>query len=351
MRRGTIFILVFIVLAGGIIALTQLFRSQPALEVVIAVDPLAERWVREAATAFNAQNQTVGVSRRVRVTVQITGDMTVFNSQSDWRAENHPDGWIPAWGALFPSPVVGAGITPRQLAPSLARTTLVWMSPASATDRLPEVSWDGIQNAAREGEDVAFPLADGSVQGFAVLISGASDFADNNALTDSDLGNEVRTYLEPVVRAVPNFNTIGPDVASFLSGPQGSSFVAGMATESQWLTQLTTLAGKNPRFSYPEFPVIFDFPLYLLDSIQQTDDEREAIQAFATFLSGNAQQASAMTFGLRPASTEPTADQPLFARGAAYGILPQLLSTRSVTLPQNIATLRSFITWFNQTKR
>jgi hypothetical protein len=280
------------------------------------------------------------------------GDMTVFGGQTNWRADNHPDGWIPAWGALFPSPIVGAGITARQLTSSLARTTLVWMSPTSASDTISEVSWDGILKAVSSGERIVFPLADGSVQGLATLISGVADFTDKSAIEDADLGNtSTRDYLRPFIQAVPNFNTIGPDVALFLTGPQGSGFVAGMAAENQWLSQLTTLANKNPRFSYPDSPVIFDFPLYLLDSITQTDDERAGVQAFADFLSDNAQQASAMTFGLRPASIDPTADQPLFARGAQYGIVNTLSSVRAISLPQNTSTLRSFMTWFNQTKR
>lgn len=349
MRRGTIFILVFIILAGGIIAITQLFRAQPALEIIIAVDPLAERWVREAATTFNTQNQTVGVSRRVRVTVQVISDMKVFSGQSGWGADTHPDGWIPAWSALFTSPSIGAGITANRVTDSLARTTLVWMSPASSP--LSSVSWGEVANAVGQNERIAFPLADGSVQGLAALISGAADFRAQNALTEDDLGNETRDYLRPIIQAVPNFNTIGPDVAVFLSGPQGSSFVAGMAAESQWLMQLQVLAAKNPRFGYPDYPILFDFPMYLLDSVTQTDDERAAVQAFSAYLASNAQQSAAMSFGLRPASVDPTADQPLFASGAQYGIVSSLSTTNAVQLPQNPSGLRSFLTWFNQTKR
>ena len=352
MRRGTVFILVFILVAGGIIALTQLFRAQPALEIIVAVDPLAERWVREAAIAFNAQGETVGVSRRVRVTVQTLGDMNVFAGQSNWRAENHPDGWIPAWSALLTSPSVGAGITARQLAPSLARTTLVWMSPTSAADRVPEVTWAGVQAAARANEDLAFPSAATSVQGFAILISGITEFKSASALTDVMLtGTDGRAYLTPIINAVPNYATVGPDPALIMSGTLGSTYAAGMATESQWLSQLTTLSAKNPRFGYPAAPVIFDFPAYLLDSVTQTEDERAAVQAFATFLSANAQQASAMDFGLRPASSEPSTDQPLFGRGAQYGIIPSLSSLRAVSLPQNNTSVRSFITWASGLQR
>jgi len=352
MRRGTIFIFVFILAAGGIIALTQLFRAQPALEIIVTVDPLAERWVRDAAATFNAKGETVGVSRRVRVTVQTMGDMTVFAGQSNWRAEDHPDGWIPAWSALFPSPSVGAGITSRRIVPSLARTTLVWMSPSSAESRISEVSWSGMQAAVRKGEKLAFPLASTSVQGFATLISGMAEFQANSTLTDATLsGTDGRNYLTPIINAVQNYATVGPDPALIMSGTLGSTYAAGMATESQWLLQLTTLASKNPRFGYPDAPVIFDFPIYLLDSVNQTDDERAAVEAFANFLAENAQQASAMTYGLRPANTEPATDQALFERGAQYGIIPVLSAVNAVNLPPNSTSIRSFITWASGLQR
>jgi len=352
MRRGTIFIFVFILVAGGIIALTQLFRSQPALEIIVAVDPLAERWVREAAIAFNAQGETVGVSRRVRVTVQVMGDMGVFGGQSGWRAENHPDGWIPAWGGLFLSPSVGAGLTARQISPSLARTTLVWMSPASADDRVAEPTWDAVQVAARADENLAFPSAATSVQGFATLISGVAEFKLASPLTDVMLtGTDSRAYLTPMINAVPSYATVGADSALTMSGPTGATYAAGMATESQWLSQLNTLSAKTPRFGYPAAPVIFDFPAYLLDSVNQTEDDRAGVQAFAAYLALPAQQTSAMNFGLRPAQSEPAVEQALFARGAQYGIVPVLSSARAVTLPQNTTSVKSFITWASGLQR
>lgn len=352
MRRGTVFIIVFIAIAGGILALTQVFRSQPPLEVVVAVDPLAERWVRAAAAEFNARGELVSIGRRVRIELQVVSDMVVWgqNTQTGWTAESHPDGWIPAWSALFPSSSVGAGVTAQPLSPSLARTTLVWGSMGSAG--LEDLSWDGVQAAADDGERIVFPLADGSVQGLGTLLSGAAHTNGVSSLSADMLNStETRAWLLPVVQAVPNFNTVGPDVAVFMSGPQGSGYVAGIAAESQWLMQLGVLANRSPRFAYPDAPVMFDFPFYLLDSINQTEDERVGIRAFAEFLAQPAQQISAMDSGLRPASSEPPTDHPLFARGAPFGILPALSDINAVALPDQTSTLRSFLAWFGQNRR
>ncbi len=345
MRRGTVFIVIFALLAGAIVALTQVFRAQPALEVTVAVDPLAERWIRDAAASFNARGETVGVGRRVRVVVVAIGDMTVFNGQAGWRAEQHPDGWIPAWSALFSGGSVGAGVTARPLSGSLARTTLVWMSPQAST-AVDAVTWDGVRAAVTQGNHrIALPAVT-SVQGFAGLMSGVAHYHGRNELDAADFGDDVRAYLEPLVRAVPAYATVGPDPALAMSGPTGSTYVAGLATESQWLEQMAVLAAKQPRLGYPDSLVILDFPFYLLDSPNQTDDERAGVQAFAAYLNTPDQQANAMTFGLRPATSEPPAEHPVFARGAAYGAAPALSALRAVDLPAGgQSSIQSFIRW------
>src|SRR5688500_9200444 len=104
MRRGTFVIILFVLVAGAIIAATTLLRSQPALEITIATDPLAREWVQAAALSYNESGATVGVGRRVRVLVTTRSDTEVL--QTPWSPNtqqspgNHPVGWIPAWSSL-----------------------------------------------------------------------------------------------------------------------------------------------------------------------------------------------------------------------------------------------------------
>ncbi|MCU0474742.1 MAG: substrate-binding domain-containing protein [Anaerolineae bacterium] len=352
MRRGTIFIVLFVGVAAAIVALTQVFRAQPALEVVVVTDPLAERWVRDAAARFNEQGVSVGVGQRVRVTVQTLGDMTAFAGQQGWTQANHPDGWVAAWsGVVSSSSSVGAGVTKRTLSESLARSTMVWMSRQSAASRVPEVTWAGVRAAAEAGHDLALPAADTTVQGFAALVSGVAQFAERGVLEADALGDPARAFLLPVVDAVPNYTTVGADPALTMSGTTGSTYAAGMAAENQWLSQLGVLAGSTPRFGYPEWLVVFDFPMYGLESTTQTAEEREAVRLFAEYLQTPDQQNNAMGFGLRPAKSEPPADHPLFSQGAQYGIAAALSPMRAVTLPPNRSALNSFAAWASNAQR
>ena len=52
MRRGTIFLILFIVIVAGIIGLSTFLQNQPPVEITVAVNPLAEEWVREAGPSL-----------------------------------------------------------------------------------------------------------------------------------------------------------------------------------------------------------------------------------------------------------------------------------------------------------
>lgn len=356
MRRGTFVIILFVLVAGAIIAATTLLRSQPALEITIATDPLAREWVQAAALSYNESGATVGVGRRVRVLVTTRSDTQVL--QSPWSPNtpqspnNHPVGWIPAWSSLA-AVSRGSTVTTQTVALSLARTPLVWMSYASRDADIPDVSWQGIQEVAdSENIDLAFSLPPQSVQGLASLISAVADFHQTGILSDSMLSDSaMRSWLMPLIESVPNFNTLGPNVALYVAGPQGGTVDAAIAPESQWLSALNTLTSKGqPRFAYPTFPVVFDFPFVTLRDIATTDDEISAAQSFAAYLSSAAQQQNLERFGLRPAQSDPLATSTIFGPAQQYGIAASLPSAQPVQLPSSSSVL-SLLTWFNSASR
>src|SRR5262249_40537909 len=94
MRRGTIFVLLFIVIAAAIVAASKVIQSQPPLEVTIAVDPLAESWVQDAVKALNDSQPVVNGTRRVQYKVTVIEDLDVWQGQRKWSPDNHPDTWI-----------------------------------------------------------------------------------------------------------------------------------------------------------------------------------------------------------------------------------------------------------------
>lgn len=350
MRRGTFVIILFVLVAGAIIAATTLLRSQPALEVTIATDPLAEAWVRAAALSYNESGATVGVGRRVRVLVTTRSDTQVL--QTPWVPNDQPVGWIPAWSSLA-AVSRGSTVTTQTVALSLARTPLVWMSYASREADIPDVSWQGIQEVAdNKNIDLAFSLPPQSVQGLASLISAVADFHQTGILSDSMLSDSaMRTWLMPLIASVPNFNTLGPNVALYVAGPQGGTVDAAIAPESQWLSALNTLTAKGqPRFAYPAYPVVFDFPFITLRDIATTDDEISAAQSFAAYLSSPAQQQNLDRFGLRPAQSDPQSTSTVFIPAQQYGIAASLPSAQPVQLPSSSSVL-SLLTWFNSANR
>jgi hypothetical protein len=352
MRRGTFVIILFVLVAGAIIAATTLLRSQPALEITIATDPLAEQWVRDAALTYNESGATVGVGRRVRVLVVTRSDTQVL--QTPWAPNDQPVGWIPAWSSLA-AVSRGSTVTTQVVANSLARTPLVWMSYANREADIPDVSWQGIQEVAdSEQINLAFSLPPNSVQGLASLISAVADYHQTGILSDSMLSDSaMRGWLMPLIESVPNFNTLGPNVALYVAGPQGGAVDAAIAPESQWLsgTTLNTLTAKGqPRFAYPTFPVVFDFPFITLRDIATTDDEISAAQSFAAYLSSPAQQQNLERFGLRPAQSDPLPTSTVFGPAQQYGIVASLPSAQPVQLPSSSSVL-SLLTWFQSANR
>ncbi|MBK9122122.1 MAG: substrate-binding domain-containing protein [Chloroflexi bacterium] len=344
MRRGTIFIILFVLIAAALVAATTLLRSQPPVEIDVAVDPLAEPWLRAAALEFNTSGVTVGVGRPVRVNVIVAPGMQILNEP--WSSNNHPDGWIPAWSAF--AAAIRMSVTTNTEALSLARTPLVWMRDASDDSPISALTWDGVQEAAASNRiNIAFSSPSLSVQGFAVLLSGAADFHDSGVLADAQLNDRaMRDWLLPVIESVPSFNTIPNDVAQYVAGPQGRTVDVAIGPESQWLTSLSVLARTyTPEFAYPDYPVMFDFPYITLSSVQTTDDERAASQAFAAFLLNGAQQGALDTYGLRPAVGEPAETSDVFIGGERYGIMRQLPVNQAIQLPQPsaISGLRQWI--------
>lgn len=340
MRRGSLFIVLFVLIAALIIGATTLLRSQPALEITVAVDPLAEAWLREVALAFNQSDPTVGVGRRVRVNIVVKSDTAVLSTP--WSPANHPIGWIPAWSSLA-AVNRGSTVTSQVAALSLARTPLVLMSFQSREAEIPDLSWTGLQTVSSTSAiNLAFSLPTSSVQGLGAVISAVAEFHQTGILSDAMLSNSsMRSWLSPLIDSVPNFNTVGANVAQFVAGPQGGTVDAAIAPESQWLVGLPTLlkpdsAGNPtqiPRFAYPAYLIVFDFPFIVLRDTTTTDEQVSAALAFAAYLSTAEQQTNLDRFGLRPAMSDPPAGSPVFGPAVQYGIAAALPSTQPVQLP------------------
>jgi hypothetical protein len=365
MRRGTLIFIVFVLVAGAIVGVSQYLRSQPPVEYVVAVNPLAADWLREAVAGFNATNPVVAATQRVHFNVTSIEDLAVWQGGENWTADHHPAAWIPA-------SAVSVAYTERYVlaADSVAQTLLVWggyeSRVAVATDNgaLP-LDWPAVQAAAQAeswssigGQSgwrfvkLAFAPPDQSMSGLAALFSAAASFSG-----DVDIGAgatrspEFRDWLRPVVESVPNFQTLGADPAGAMArGP--STAELALLPENRWLLNLNGLLNHEPVvFSYPADQFVLDFPLaQWRDPLPDQDTERAAVAALADWLLRPEQQARLQAYGLRPASGAPDATAALFTAAERYGIQPAPDLARLVQPPPRSET-QGLIQWFVNTRR
>ncbi|MFN8374346.1 MAG: substrate-binding domain-containing protein [Anaerolineae bacterium] len=365
MRRGIIVLLLFIVVVGGILAVSQLIRQQPPLEIAVAVDPLGASWLRSAAETYNAGEHLVG-TRRIQIVLQEVSDVDVWRGETGWRSDNHPAAWIPATTASLN---YANTLSFETVQPSLARTLLLW---GGFVDRINVLTAGGTQPldwaalgaaAASEGGawdtlaggnrswgylKFAFPTPERSMAGVAVMFSGAADFSDTLALTGLETGSrEFRDWMLPIVQSVPNFQTLGADPAATIASRGTSVADIALLPESEWLTQIGSLNPAQFQLAYPAYQFVFDFPLSIWDDAETTEETRSAVADFGTFLMSDTQQAATVRFGLRPAASEPTGSEALFAAGQPFGILaaPPL---DLLVQPPSRTDAQSLIQWFIQ---
>ncbi|MBI5668893.1 MAG: substrate-binding domain-containing protein [Chloroflexi bacterium] len=363
MRRGTIFIALFILVAAGIIAASRFISSQPPLEVTVAVDPLAEPWLQAAVSAFNASDTVVNGSRRVRVVLTPTDDLRVWLDSRAWTAATHPAAWIPA-SSVSVRYAVDAGMPFEIVADSLARTPLVWGGFASRVavltqDGTQPFDWPTVAAAAQAeawqkigGEPawqffkLAFAQPTSKMSGLAVMLTGAAAFHDSADLSGEALRTRpFRDWMAPVLQSVPNFSNLGSDPAAVMAR-QGTAIAdVALLPEVDWLRNLGPLRRvEDVVLAYPAYQLVLDFPLARWDDMQTTADERAAVAALATWLLDPARQAMALDVGLRAAAGEPTAQNRLFADAVPLGIQLSPNYGQTVTLPPR-ADVQGYVNW------
>jgi hypothetical protein len=365
MRRGTIIVIVFILVAGAIVGASQFLRSQPPLEFSVAVNPLAAEWVRAAVNNFNASEPLINATQRIQFNVTVIDDLPIWQGSQSWTPENHPGAWIPATSASVDY------LSDRYtvLTSSLARTPLVWGGYASRVNVLTNngaelFDWAAVQKiaAAERWSDVGgesqwqfvklgFGRADQSMSGLAALFSGAAAFSDTATINGVTRAEDFRSWMEPIIASVPNFQTLGADAATAMArGP--STVEIALLPESQWLLNLNGLTDDEPIiFSYPAYQFLLDFPLAVWnDNTSATENERAAVTALNTWLLRQSEQAATVQYGLRPAQGDPASTAALFAQAVDYGIQLQPNLSQTVAAPPRTEA-QGLVQWFTNTQR
>lgn len=350
MRRGTIFVILFVVAAVVVIGASQFLRSQPPLELQVAVDPLAAPWLESALNRLNASEPIVNATRRVQFRAVTIDDLDVWNRQRPWTQDNHPIAWIAA-SSVSLDYAVADGLPFQTEVEMLARSPLVWGGYSSRVELItgsPDapLDWQAVQAAAEDeswealGGDrswgfinIGLLQADRKIGGLATLFSGAATFAGDPILTgDNTRATDFRNWMQPILQSR---SSASGDPAFVMASSGVSQIQLGIFPEVQWLTNLNGMASgsEGVRLSYPEYQFILDFPLARWQDAATTEDERQAVTLLARALSGAAEQARLPEFGLRPAAGEPEQDAALFAAGVPFGILLTPDYGQTVTAP------------------
>jgi hypothetical protein len=351
-NRATIILVLFIVGVLAVVGISQFLRSQPPLNVTVAVHPLAADWARAAATAFNATDPVVNGTRRVQVTILPVDDLSVWGSESNaWDLADYPDGWIP--GTSFSVAYAQAMRMPLTIVqPSVAQTLLVWGAFGDVAGEIAPggtLDWqEVIDYAERERVTLAFPHPGRSLSGLAVALSAAGAFHETDTLTGQMVSDPAfRTWFGTALQSVPNFNTLGASPAESIAARGRSLGQVALLPEADWLNNLrgSLISDATPIvLSFPARGFTFDFPLAVWTGTAVSDadaDSRAAgVEAFGAFLMTPAQQQAAADFGLRPAG-EGTAPEgsTLFEAAVAYNAALELPLTTTVALPSRTEML------------
>jgi len=129
-----------------------------------------------------------------------------------------------------------------------------------------------------------------------------------------------RNWLLPIVKSRPSFSISGDPVLTMTSGP--STIELAMFPEAQWLLNIKGMNNQEEvRVNYPAYQFMLDFPLVRWQDNTTGDADRQlAVKQLGDWLAATQQQNNLPTYGLRPATTEPTQANDLFRVAIQYGI-------------------------------
>ncbi len=363
MNRGTVIIGGFVVIVAGVLGANFLLGNQPPITITLAVDPLAESWVRQAVTDFNAASVVAqGRPVQVQTSVTVEDDFSVWRERP-WNSSSHPDAWIPA-ASVSVGYAASAGQPFVLVRESLAQTPVLLgirdsRKQALVDDRNQPLDWLETADAAAQetwsalgGDeswgfvDLVLAQPDQSMVGLAPLLSAAASYYSRAKLSGADLNDSaLRAWLEPMLLAVGNPTSIGSDAVSFMARNQASGEI-GAAPEVFWLRNLAGLnGGDSIRLSYPRYSFVFDFPLAVWDDADITEEQRAAVAAFGDYLLSAPVQESVADYGLRPAAGSVSSGGAQFVDAEAYGVLLVPPYDQIVQPPSESSDILAFLNW------
>mgnify|MGYP001247329303 CR=1 FL=1 len=369
---GTLIVILFIIISLGIVGLGYIQRNQPqpeptAIELTLLANPMAHAWITNAVAQFNQGNTRLMDNFIITIDVNPTpmDDMTAWREA--WNDTTRPDIWLASSSLAVEYRGYPFIVEDRVI---LAKTPMIWVASALADNAITQngeqpLDWGTIQPATVAGTwanfgvsslqgnvNIAFAPPDSSLNGLMALYGAQAYYLRSLNLNAVPVNQDFLAWLAPIVDSVPNFNTIGTDVATFML-TRGTSVNIALMPEAQFLTQISTFMRTRPiQVSYPEYPMVFDFSLTWWDDVNAVEpDIRQArIRAIATFanlLLEPTQQAQLSQYGLRPINLPIGENDNLFRQGLDVGITYDPILD-SYLLQATNARGSQLLTWFAQ---
>ncbi len=366
MRRSTFVFLIFAALVAVIFGANSYFRNQPPITLTLAVDPLAEAWVRTAVERFNAQNVLLsnGTLKVVVRVESVVNDVSVWQERSNWSTSSHPTLWLASSSASL------GYLTPnlpyQMVTPSTAQTPLMWGGFKSRVDIITQnntlvLDWQAVQAVAQaqRWESLGAPSNWGNVNmglnwgtnsmaGLAALTSALASYNGSPVISRPTIDSDAfRAWFLPIRESIQNSQRLGEPPSQAMASRGASVADFALLPEVQWLKHLNSLIRQESIvLSYPQYQVLLDFPLAMWDDANTTPNEREAAQAFANYLLGASSQQLAIDEGLRPVNGNPKDSDVLFATSIPYGAR-LTLDNLSLVAPFDRATADQILRLFN----
>lgn len=370
---------------------TVTIRIQTALPV--------EPWVRQAATAFNAGDNSVdGVPVQVEI-VAIDGltalgrwDRNEYGalesdvepdslSEADrTRLEDFPTAWIP--DSRYLVELANASYKERlgrdvfltdgeYRARPIAISLFAWGVYESRGKVLETkygaVDWSAIHDAAiakggwpELGGDAQWgyfklvvPNPNKNAGGLAAMIAMAGEYYDRTDITVEDITNpEFQSWLGQLMGAVTDISGGSAYTAEDFALFGYSVGDGGQLLESDLLQNMQGIVTRweDPlHIYYPTYVTWFDFPFTVWVGPETTALKKNAALAFQRFLLSEEQQKAALVYGLRPANPNIGVDaspDSLFVKWGDRGVQPVVPRTSAMRNPDRDVLL-SLLRWFD----
>jgi hypothetical protein len=330
--------------------------ATPQVEIAFEYSTEKKDWLEAAVARFQTANPGVRVKLigkgsldaanaildgTDRPVLWSPADSLVSNLlASDWQTKNQSP-LFPTTGDAAPQPLV---LTPMVFVVWEERAKAL-VDPAAGSGATAQLSWMTIRKAVTSSTGWA---GLGGKPGWGFVTLGQTDpnksnsglqalvlmayeyFHVTSGLTvDQLLDPKFQAFVKDIERGVQRFEastgTFMTDMIRF--GP--SKYDIAVVYESLALSQLDNAEGRwgSLHVYYPSVTIWSDHPVVLLNAPWVTADQAKAGERLIAFLRSKDVQATAVSFGFRPADTSvsmKTAGANPFTRGAQYGLSLEL---------------------------